>query len=267
MAAIHTLSMLLTIIAVDRSAYHWTGAALATAILTKPQALAIAPVVVMLAAREGGFVRFSGAGLLMTAVITAPFLVAGQIGRVVQQYLHITEFDPVLAANAHNFWWLVSGGHGWQPDAAGFGPVSFRGVGLLLFAGATLLSALLVWRERRMVYLAASYQSLAFYMLNTEIHENHSLAMFAPLAIAAALDRRVWWLYGAFAFTALANMALHDPALLTWAGYPDIKEGAALAMPRWLNALAQILLFGAFTWKLIRHLRLGEPNDTERSIN
>ncbi len=112
----------------------------------------------------------------------------------------------------------------------------------------------MVYRERRLLFLAASYQSLAFYMLNTQIHENHSLSMFAPLVIALALDQRAWWLYGAFTFTAVANMALHDPSLFIWAGYPEdeIYGGPAFALPRWLNAAAQTVLFAVFTWRLVQ---------------
>ena len=43
-AAVHSLFMLLSVIAVDRRRYDWAGVALAAAILTKPQAIAIAPV-------------------------------------------------------------------------------------------------------------------------------------------------------------------------------------------------------------------------------
>ena len=58
-AAIHTLFMLLSLIAIEREAGAWAGAMIPAAILTKPQALAIAPLVFLLAWREGRLVRFS----------------------------------------------------------------------------------------------------------------------------------------------------------------------------------------------------------------
>src|SRR5207237_7398627 len=51
-AAIHVLFMLLSVIAADRRRYDWAGAALAVAILTKPQAVVVDPVVVLLAFME-----------------------------------------------------------------------------------------------------------------------------------------------------------------------------------------------------------------------
>ncbi len=255
-AAIHTLFMLLSLIAINCGAYFWAGATLATAVLTKPQALAIAPLVLVLAWRERAMFRLGAGALPAGLLITGPFIITGNAQNVLAQYLSMTQYHPYLAANAHNVWWFITGGHGWQPDTLSLGLLSARSAGLLLFAFTTLLSLIVVWRERRVLFLAAAYQSLAFFMLNTQIHENHSLSMFAPLVIAAALAGSAWWFYGAFTLTALANMALHDPKLFMWLGYPGDENygGTAFAFPRWLNAAAQTLLFIAFTVQFLKPL-------------
>ncbi len=252
-AAVHSLFMLLSVIALDRRRYDWVGAALAVAMLTKPQAIAIAPLVLILAVRERGTLRFVAGGLVATLLVTAPFILAGNVTNVAQQYVQITRFHPFVAPNAHNFWWFVTGGHGWQSDTTSMGLITFRNAGFLFFSAATVLSLVLVWRDRQLLFLVAAYQSLAFFMLNTQIHENHLLAMFAPLAIAAALDRQLWWFYGAFVLTSVANMTLHDPRLFAWLGYPpnEIYGGAALAAPRWLNSAVQTGLFAALTIRLL----------------
>src|SRR5439155_5664792 len=97
------------------------------------------------------------------------------------------------------------------------------------------------------------YLSLVFFMLNTQTLENHLLAMFAPLAIAATLDRQLWWFYGAFVLRSVANMTLHDPRLFAWLGYPihEIYGGPALAAPRWLNSALQTGLFATLTMRLL----------------
>jgi Gpi18-like mannosyltransferase len=255
-AGIHSLFMLLSIIALDRHRYDWAGVALAAAILTKPQAIAIAPLVLLLAIKERGTLRFASGGVVASLLIVAPFIAAGNVASVVQEYEQTTRFHPFVAPNAHNFWWFVTGGHGWQSDMSSVGPLTFRNAGFLLFGAAALLSLILVWSDRESLFLAAAYQSLAFFMLDTQIHENHLLAMFAPLAIAAALDRQLWWFYGAFATTSVANMTLHDPKLFAWLGYPpsEIYGGLALAVPRWVNSAAQTVLFIAFTVLFVRRL-------------
>jgi Gpi18-like mannosyltransferase len=256
-AAIHSLFMLLSIVALDRRRYDWAGIALAAAILSKPQAIAIAPLVLVLTIKERGTVRLVAGGVVATLLITAPFILAGNSASVVGQYTQITTFHPFVAPNAHNFWWFVTGGSGWQHDTNLIGPISFRTAGFLFFAAATLLSLVLVWRDRNLTFVATAYQALAFFMLNTQIHENHLLAMFAPLAIAAAvLDRQLWWFYGAFVVTVSANMTLHDPRLFAWLGYPsnEIYGGPGLAFPRWINAVLQVLLFAVFTGRLVMPL-------------
>jgi Gpi18-like mannosyltransferase len=255
-AAVHALFMLLSLIAVDRRAYAWAGGALATAILTKPQAIAIAPVVLLFAFGDRALLRFSAAGAGAAFLITAPFIVAGNGGAVVQQYASTATYHPFISVNGHNFWWFVSGGRGWLHDTDTLGPITFRTAGFLLFGCATLLSLVLVWRKPKMLFLAGAYQSVAFFMLNTQIHENHLLAAFAPLVIAVVFDRRLWWFYGAFALTSVVNMTLHDPKLFVWLGYPsnELLGGPALAFPQWLNSAVQVLLFVAFTVMLVMPL-------------
>jgi len=260
--AIHTLFMLLSLSAIQGRVYAWAGGTLAAAILTKPQALAIAPLVLLLSIRERRTLRLLAGAAIATLIITAPFILAGNSVSVVEQYTRTTKFHPFLAVNAHNFWWFVTGGKGWSPDTDSVGPLTFRVVGLLLFGCATLLSLLIIWRDRGKLFLVAAYDALAFFMLNTQIHENHLLAMFAPLIIAAAFDREAWWFYCAYAVTAVANMTLHDPRLFAFLGYPvnEIYGGPAWAGLRWLNSAVQTLLFVAFTvWLamlLVPRLRL-----------
>ncbi len=257
-AAIHSLWMLLAIVAITRAAYGWAGAALCLAALTKPQALAIAPIILFVTWRERRLLRLTLAAAATWLLANAPFVVTGNVESVLGQYAQTASYHPFISVNAHNLWWFITGGQGWQPDSLSLvGPLSFRLAGLLLFGLATLLSLALLWRDRRALFTAAAYQSLAFFMLLTQIHENHLLPMFAPLAIACALDRKGWWLYGAFALTVLANMALHDPNLVAALGYPleDIYGGPGLALPRWINAAMQTFLFGLFTLRMLIKLK------------
>jgi len=254
--AIHMLFMLLSLGAIHGRAYGWAGGTLAAAILTKPQALAIAPLVLLLTVRERGTLRLLIGSAVATLMITAPFILAGNSASVVEEYTQTTKFHPFIAVNAHNFWWFVTGGKGWSHDTDSVGPLTFRVVGLLLFSCAMLLSLLVVWRDREKLFLVAAYDALAFFMLNTQIHENHLLAMFAPLTIAAVFDREAWWFYCAFAITSVANMTFHDPKLFAVLGYPinEIYGGPAWAGPRWVNSAVQTVLFVAFTMWLAMFL-------------
>jgi Gpi18-like mannosyltransferase len=247
--AVHALFMLLCLAAIHARAYHWGGAALAAAILTKPQAFSIAPVVLLLTLRERGALRLVAGGAVAALFVMLPFLFAGNSATVFEEYTQTTKFHPFVAVNAHNFWWFVTGGNGWSPDTNSVGPFTLRVAGLLLFTCAVVLSLAVVWRDREKLFLVAAYDALAFFMLNTQIHEDHLLAMFAPLVVASAVNHEAWWLYCAFAITSLTNMIFHDPKLFAFLGYPvrEIYGGSAWAAPRWINSAIQTLLFAAFT--------------------
>src|SRR5437868_14037116 len=118
--------MLLSVIAADRRRYDWAGAALAAAILTKPQAIAIAPLILLLALREGGGLRLVGGAAIATVLITAPFILAGSGGSVVQEYSQTTQYHPFVAPNAHNLWWCITLGRGWQSDPKLLGRLNLR---------------------------------------------------------------------------------------------------------------------------------------------
>jgi Gpi18-like mannosyltransferase len=267
-AAIHTLFMLLSLILATQNAFAWAGAMLTVAILTKPQAIPILPVVLIIAWRARGVVRFAAGAIAATLLTTAPFILTGRIGDVVGQYSHATEIDPFIAINAHNFWWFISGGHGWISDTGSILLISFRTSAMLLFAGATLLSVVILWRDQRALFRVAAYQSLAFFMLSTQIHENHLLPMFAPLILAIALDGRGWGLYVAFALTAVANMLLHDPSLLERCGYSSeqmVYGTPVLAFVRWCNSAVQMALFLVFTLQLVLTRRTAGNDASNRS--
>jgi dolichyl-phosphate-mannose-protein mannosyltransferase len=258
-AALHSLWMLGAVVAAMQPAFGWAGAAITLAVLTKPQALATAPLVLFAAWRGGRAVRFVTAGGITAVIVMLPFVLTGNMPSVVQQYAQTAQYHPLVAVNAHNLWWLVTGGQGWQPDStAMLGVLSFRSAGIILFGLASILSLLVVWRDRSALYAAAAFQSFAFFMLLTQIHENHLIPMFAPLAVACALERKGWWLFGALALTTLANMALHDPNLVMALGYAadEIYGGPGLAWPRWLNAAAQTGLFAVFTVQMVRRARV-----------
>jgi hypothetical protein len=60
------------------------------------------------------------------------------------------------------------------------------------------------------VFTAGAYTGFGFFMAMTQVHENHMYVVFPLLAVAAAVDRRLWPLYAVLAVTWCANMLLHD---------------------------------------------------------
>ncbi|MHB0877197.1 MAG: hypothetical protein ACYC5O_14260 [Anaerolineae bacterium] len=280
MGAVHTLFMLLAVIGVVEGWPAWGWAALTVGMLTKPQADVFAPLLLLLTWQRYGWKGLLRSALAVVAtalVILAPFLYYGTLGEMWERVSRVTAYHPILSATAHNLWWLVSLGQGSASDLAtlpflanlGFGFINFRLIGLGLFALAYLLvlaraaltprgqsSALphvpLTEGEGASSYAIGAYLFLAFFILPTQIHENHLIPMFPLLLLAVVFDRRrglsfYGALYLLFAVTTTANMALHYPQILRVLvpQNPDIWGGSELALPRLLDSAVQV---GAFAW-------------------
>ena len=221
--AIHTLWMLVALLAAVAGRWGCSGLFMALALLTKLQAAAVLPLILVLALcyswRAVAWTLFGLFGTL--ALGLAPFALDGTLGAVRAVYLGAVGFYPALTVNAYNFWFLVQFA-GLQlldrlllDTTRILGPVTLRWVGLVLIAGYTALILWMLWRgrlassarsgqqryslgrawltpeQRTVVLFAAGMLVFGFFSLATEMHERYALPALAFLAIPAAQDRRV----------------------------------------------------------------------------
>ena len=265
--AVHALFMLLAVVALaeDRPALAW--ASLTVGVLTKPQADLFIPLFLVLTLRRFGW-RAMARSLLAAGVVAvamlAPFIMHGTLDQMWNRVRYVTDYHPMLSAAAHNVWWLVSLGNGRGSDLLspllfeqlGWSLLTYRNIGLGLVGLAYLLVLLRTWLDTsaRTLYLSAAYLFTAFFMLATQIHENHLIPMFSLLVLACTGNRRLWVIYALLALAATLNMALHYPAILRVLvpQNPDVWGGAEMAAPRWLSALLQVSIFVWWTISFAR---------------
>jgi hypothetical protein len=240
--------------------------------LTKPQADIFLPLfIVLTVVRYGwrGLLRGTLAALAVGLVLLAPFIANGTLGYMWERISRPADYHPYLSATAHNIWWLVSLGNGRMSDLAlpgflqglGWPIFSYRMIGIGLFGLAYLLVLVRVVRDRseRTLYLSAAFLFASFFMLATQIHENHLIPMFALLLVACGTDRRYWRIYWLFAVCATLNMGLHYPQILRWIvpQNPDVWGGAELAPWRWLSSLLQVGVYAYWTVLFARETLAG----------
>lgn len=194
------------------------GALIAAAVLTKAQAVFVAPAVALalIATRWPRGVRAACVGVARaaigaTAVTVAamlPVVVAGGLANMIQALSRLAQHDMV-SANACNLWWIV----GWVVRAAAsthdlgawraftmptqilgisrmieLGYPNPRGVGLVL-TGTACGWALWTGRRARGAALFAGLAAFlvhAYSTLSAQVHENHLFAAVPLLALAAA---------------------------------------------------------------------------------
>ena len=239
------------LLAAGRTRTAWS--ALAAAALSKPQAWPLIPFATLATYHDfgaRGVVRTTAAAVGAAALMALPFVAGGRILDVLTLPTTVTSAMPVVTANAHNGWWIVTAIRGMLPlsipDTAPLvGPITYRMVAAGLI-GVDFLFAFWLYRSGRAPLMeAAALVMLGWFVCTTQAHENHSMA---ALTLLAATMYRRRFLLAAFAVASLSgflNEALQDPAFLrVMALAPDAKViGPGVAALRSANAVAISLCF------------------------
>jgi len=228
------------------------GACIVLAALAKPQAWVFLPLLGGLVWRRGGLRGVGAAAVAGGAaalVVAFPYLRHGTLRELIGLPRAISSVMPVVTANAHDVWWLLSDGAlRWPLDQEPFlGPLSYRLVAMGLVGACALLALARALREPTFgtIFTAGAYTGFGFFMTMTQVHENHMYVVFPLLAVAAAIDRRLWPLYGVLALTWCANMLLHDFDLAEPVVAPLLPW--SLEQARWANSLVNTLALAGWT--------------------
>lgn len=207
------------VLAIDRR-NGWAAAAIAVALMTKPQAL---PLLLPFAAwfwATGGWrelARTAAIGLGVLVSLWLPFLATN--GPI--HYLeNLAEYQggifAVLSLRAWNVWWLVqeaaAGGAFVVDDIPVLGPLTLRHIG---YATAVLLEvvvalAILRQPQPRTLLLGLAASVLVAFTFLTSMHERYAYGAVVFLALLLP-DRRVRWLGVAFGIVFTMNLLAAVP--------------------------------------------------------
>lgn len=198
----------------------WAWALISIAVFTKPQADIYAPMIALISLRDGGLrACVRGAAGIVAGVLLAllPFIAAGTLSGVFGQVAQMANYDPFISNNAHNVWWLVGWGYGWQiRDSEPFiGPLSYRAVALILVLAFYVFAMYQTWSRRTEAETleVAAYVGLVLFMLMTVVHENHIYAVLPILALIWWRERFLGILYLVLTCVFMVNLVLHDATI------------------------------------------------------
>lgn len=243
------------------------GVLFAAAVLTKAQALLLAPVIVLILAtrHRRALATASVAAFATTAIIVAPFGFAGSLPNLVQGVASLARHD-MLSGYAANLWWLVT--YVMRAIYAvadlGFQTAFTMEVRILAistvvdlgypnpkpFAMVTVLVVVVwaLWRARRLNDLSlmagvGAFLVHAYFTLSVQVHENHLFLAVPLLAVAAA---------GRSAYRPLL-FVLSSIAALNLNLFYGFGHGIGYALPRYLTVVdASVWLavanIAAFIW-------------------
>lgn len=256
-----TLPMLLSVIALGDGRIRSSWFFLALAILTKPQAAVITPVIFIGSIyNRRKLLEGIGTAVGATISILLPFILAGQLPALIAQIRASAGRQLFLTMNAHNFWYLVTFGRGsfaaretanpildTQPL---LGPLTGWHIGLLLFLAFTLFitykqfkiqtSLSTIHYASPLLFHSAAALIIGFYMLPAESHERYLFPALALLVPLLPEGRPYQLIYFLFTTTFLLNLLWVDSALPFPGFNQAFTQNLVLAVP--LAALNTIFL-------------------------
>ncbi|NJN15084.1 MAG: hypothetical protein HC822_01630 [Oscillochloris sp.] len=204
------MPMVAALTLIDRGDGRAAWLSWAAALMIKPQAIILAPLIYAGTLRRHGPRGLLIGGSVAIGVIVllcAPIVLAGQGRGLAQAAIGSVGRFPQVTNRAYNLWWLVVDDD-IVSDLSTFGPFSYRTIGFLLVGVAALISMLALLRNPGGLTraLAAAALALAFFALPTQIHERYSFFALPFLLLAAAIDRRAFWPFGLLTFAATINL-------------------------------------------------------------
>ena len=206
--AIYTFFLVLALMLAIRSKPLFSAAAYALGILTKPQGIALAPLIAFLIYKKNGLREMLVSVLAFAAtvfVVILPFNWGGSpISFLINIYFVAYKGYPYTSINAFNLWALVSGM--WVSD----GNLYIVGWALFAaFAGFTLyfLNKRFKTSSEFLSVYAAFMLLFAFFMLPTRIHERYLFPAISVLALMYPFVRKARPFYPVLTATLFINEA------------------------------------------------------------
>jgi len=245
--SIVTALMWLATLATLDSAYVIAAAILGFAVLVKPHALILIPLLACRVLRKDGFSRLwapAGAFALTVVVAVAPFAMDRPWYWLPRFYSVVMASNPETSVNAFNLMAMVGGLR--QPETVTFHGVSAFTLGLVLMLTVLALSCGWVWRNQSSsaLMLAVFFALFGEFLFAPRMHERYlypAMVFFAPLA----LEGFFWFsTFALLTLNWLFNLAyvLHALETTFWL---DTRPAAAM-----LSAALNLVLFGAVVGRL-----------------
>ncbi len=219
--AVYTFFLVLSLMLVLKSKPELSAVAFALGILTKPQGIALLPLIVFLIYKKGGLKKllFSVVAFAATVfLVILPFQWSSPVTFLTNIYFGAYGGYAFTSINAFNLWGLYGL---WIPDGI------LNVVGWSLFGGFTVF--VLYFLNKRfkvsgdnLAVFSAFMLLFAFFMLPTRIHERYLFPAISVLALMFPLIKKTRPLY----VVLTATLFINEAYVLYWlnAFYPNFAD-------------------------------------------
>jgi Gpi18-like mannosyltransferase len=205
--AIYTFFLVLSLMLALESRAELSAVTYAVAVLTKPQAIALLPLIAYLILRKRGLRRLATsliAGAATVFVVILPFEWSNPVAFLANNYFFGYNEYAYTSVNAFNTWAL---GGLWVQDT----PVTFV-LGWVLFSVLSLFTLYLLHKRfgasgELLVLFSAFVLFFGFFMLPTRIHERYLFPAISMLTLMFLFLKKTRPLYVLLTSTLLVNIA------------------------------------------------------------
>jgi hypothetical protein len=239
------------------------AAALALALMTKPQAIPfLVPFAAWFWARGGprGFVTAAAVGLGVIVLVWLPFIPAGGPANYLRNLAEYQgDIFAILSLRAWNLWWLVqeafAGGQFVADDTAILGPITFRQIGYALTALFEVVIFLAVLRDARprTLILGLAASTLVAFCFLTSMHERYAYGALIFLMLLL-VERPLRALAIAFAIVFTLNLLAAVPPTPTIGAWLPVSGALGVA-----GSIAMIAIAVRCLWLLVSPARSAAP--------
>lgn len=210
--AVYTFFLVLSLTSILCSKPKLSVMAFTLGVLSKPQSIALAPLIVYLIARRQGW-----RGLVTSAIISAatiliaivPFRWNNPVDFLAEIYLEGYGGYPYTSVNAFNIWAFTGF---WKSDGGTLIFLDYFTIGWAMFGALTAFTIYLLHErlddsEGVPVLFSAFVLLFGFFILPTRIHERYLFPAISVLTLMMPFLREARPIYGVLTFTCLSNQA------------------------------------------------------------
>ena len=218
--AVYTLFLLVSLIFALKGKPEFSAVSFAVGILTKPQAIALLPLIVFIIFKKNGFKRLMFSIIAFTVTVFAvilPMQWSNPVTFLADIYFGAYSGYAFTSINAFNTWGLFGM---WLSDGYLFI------LGWIMFAVFSVFTLYVLnkrWgkSDQLLIFFVAFMLFFAFFMLPTRIHERYLFPTISVLSLMLPFTKKVWLFYSVISATFLTNVAyvLYWLNLYTNAGY------------------------------------------------
>lgn len=220
--AVYTFFLVLSLLLALKNKPEYSAVVFALGILTKPQGIALAPLIILLIFKKNGLKRLLTSVLAFAVtvlLVILPFEWSNPVTFLSDIYFGAYGGYAFASINAFNLWGAL--GLLWVPDGSLFI------LGWVLFGLAAVFTLYVLHKRFKfsgnyLAIFAAFMLLFSFFMLPTRIHERYMFPAMAMLALMFPLLKKTRLLYVALTSTLFVNEAYVLYALN--AAYPNFAD-------------------------------------------